>query len=61
MESIICVFCRQALTEVTVLYDVLNVCKDKRYLVLDPVSQEPNEIKPITALVAKKKVRKIFV
>ncbi|CAG2178702.1 unnamed protein product, partial [Oppiella nova] len=35
---------KQALTEVTVLYDVLN-----------PVSQEPIENKPITALVAKKK------
>ncbi|CAG2161689.1 unnamed protein product [Oppiella nova] len=46
---------KQALTEVTVLYDVLSICKDKRYLVLDPVSQEPIENKPITALVAKKK------
>jgi len=44
------------LTEVTVLCDVLSICKDKRYLVLDPVQQEPNDIKPIVALVAKKKV-----
>ena len=49
-------FRRQALTEVTVLYDVLNIYKDKRYLVLDPVQQEIDEIKPITALIAKKKV-----
>jgi hypothetical protein len=48
------------LTEVNVLYDVLNICKDKKYLVLDPVSQEPNEIKPIAALVAKKKVFFLF-
>ncbi|CAG2109723.1 unnamed protein product, partial [Medioppia subpectinata] len=46
---------KQALTEVSVIYDVLSICKDKRYLVLDPVSQEPVESKPITALVAKKK------
>lgn len=47
---------KNALTEATVLYDVLSICKDKRVMVLDPVAQEPFEIKPISALIAKKKV-----
>ncbi|RWS12809.1 mediator of RNA polymerase II transcription subunit 17-like isoform X2 [Dinothrombium tinctorium] len=46
---------KSALTELCVLLDDMNVAKDKRYLVLDPVSQEPSEFKPLTALVARKK------
>ncbi|XP_054154405.1 mediator of RNA polymerase II transcription subunit 17-like isoform X2 [Oppia nitens] len=50
---------KQALTEVTVLTDVLTVVKDKRYMILDPVSQETNDMKPITALIAKKKALQV--
>lgn len=32
---------RSALTEMCVLYDVLNVVKQKKYMTLDPVSQDP--------------------
>ena len=32
---------RSALTEMCVLYDVLSVVKEKKYMALDPVSQEP--------------------
>lgn len=39
------------------LCDVLNIAKQKHYMVLDPVSQEPAEHKPVAMLVAKKKVR----
>ncbi|CAN8000590.1 unnamed protein product [Ixodes hexagonus] len=46
---------RNALTEVSVLCDVLNIAKQKHYMVLDPVSQEPAEHKPVAMLVAKKK------
>ena len=33
---------RSALTEMCVLYDVLSVVKVKRYMALDPVSQDPS-------------------
>ncbi|XP_053200471.1 mediator of RNA polymerase II transcription subunit 17-like [Panonychus citri] len=46
---------RGALTEVHVLEDVLNIAKEKKYLVLDPVSQDLFENKPVVSLVAKKK------
>ncbi|KAH9382624.1 hypothetical protein HPB48_023172 [Haemaphysalis longicornis] len=46
---------RQALTEVSVLCDVLSIARQKHYLVLDPVSQEPAEYRPVAVLVAKKK------
>lgn len=32
---------RSALTEMCVLHDVLSVVKDKKYMALDPVSQDP--------------------
>lgn len=32
---------RSALTEMCVLHDVLSVVKEKKYMALDPVSQEP--------------------
>lgn len=32
---------RSALTEMCVLYDVLSVVKEKKYMALDPVSQDP--------------------
>lgn len=47
---------RSALTEVSVLCDVLGIARQKHYLVLDPVSQEPSEHRPVAVLVAKKKV-----
>lgn len=47
---------RGALSEMSVLLDVISIAKNKNYLVLDPVSQEPSEYKPIHSLVAKKKV-----
>lgn len=46
---------RNALTEMSVLLDVITIAKEKRYLVLDPVSQDPQEYRPINLLVAKKK------
>uniref|UniRef100_T1JGQ6 Uncharacterized protein n=1 Tax=Strigamia maritima TaxID=126957 RepID=T1JGQ6_STRMM len=45
-----------SLTEVSVLLDVLNVAKEKRYLVLDPVTPDVSvEPKPLAQLYAKKK------
>lgn len=32
---------RSALTEMCVLHDVLSVVKEKKYMALDPVSQDP--------------------
>ncbi|XP_022906270.1 mediator of RNA polymerase II transcription subunit 17 [Onthophagus taurus] len=46
---------RSALTEVCVLADVLAIAKDKRYMVLDPVQQEPLDTKPIVQMHARKK------
>lgn len=33
---------RSSLTEMCVLYDVLSVVKEKKYMALDPVSQDPS-------------------
>ncbi|XP_056638306.1 mediator of RNA polymerase II transcription subunit 17 [Diorhabda sublineata] len=46
---------RSALQEIGVLADVLVISKDKRYLVLDPVQQEPLETKPMVQIYARKK------
>ncbi|XP_070578830.1 mediator of RNA polymerase II transcription subunit 17-like [Ptychodera flava] len=46
---------RTALTEVSVLSDVLNIAKEKRYMVLDPVSQDTPQPKPAIQLLSKKK------
>ncbi|XP_008558413.1 mediator of RNA polymerase II transcription subunit 17 [Microplitis demolitor] len=46
---------RNALTEVCVLADVLAIAKEKRYMVLDPVPQEPPEVKPMVQVYARKK------
>ncbi|KRT83710.1 hypothetical protein AMK59_4609 [Oryctes borbonicus] len=46
---------RSALQEVCVLADVLAIAKDKRYVVLDPVQQEPIDTKPIVQMYARKK------
>ncbi|KAI1284855.1 Mediator of RNA polymerase II transcription subunit 17 [Halotydeus destructor] len=47
---------RSAFTEVSVLLDVLNITKDKRYMVLDPVQQDNvTDYRPVQALIAKKK------
>ncbi|KMQ98286.1 mediator of rna polymerase ii transcription subunit 17 [Lasius niger] len=46
---------RNALTEVCVLADVLAIAKEKNYMVLDPVPQEPVEIKPMIQVYARKK------
>ena len=40
----------------SVLYDVLNIAKEKRYMVLDPVSQDPPENKSAMHMVSKRKV-----
>ena len=50
------VFCRKSLTEICVLSDVLNVVRDKKYLILDPVSQNQATPKPTLSLINKKKV-----
>lgn len=39
---------RSALTEMCVLHDVLSVVKDKKYMALDPVSQDPAASKVLT-------------
>ncbi|XP_017768104.1 PREDICTED: mediator of RNA polymerase II transcription subunit 17 [Nicrophorus vespilloides] len=44
-----------ALQEVCVLADVLAIAKEKRYMVLDPVPQEPVETKSIVQIYARKK------
>ncbi|CAL8374824.1 mediator of RNA polymerase II transcription subunit 17 [Gadus morhua] len=48
---------RSALTEMCVLYDVLSVVKVKRYMALDPVSQDPSAGKSpqVFQLMSKKK------
>lgn len=46
---------RDAYTEICVLSDVLAIAKEKRYMVLDPVPQEPPENKPIIQVYARKK------
>lgn len=46
---------RSALQEVCVLADVLAIAKEKRYLVLDPIQQEPLETKPMVQIYARKK------
>ncbi|XP_018575308.1 mediator of RNA polymerase II transcription subunit 17 isoform X1 [Anoplophora glabripennis] len=46
---------RSTLQEVCVLADVLVIAKEKRYLVLDPVQQEPLETKPMVQIYARKK------
>lgn len=46
---------RSTLTEMCVLYDVLNVLKEKKYMTLDPVSQESPPSKQGLQLCGKKK------
>lgn len=46
---------RDSLTELCVLSDVLSVAKEKRYMVLDPVPQEPQEVKQMVQVFARKK------
>lgn len=46
---------RNAHQEICVLADVLSIAKDKRYMVLDPVQQEPLETKPMVQIYARKK------
>ncbi|BFZ07539.1 hypothetical protein BsWGS_10578 [Bradybaena similaris] len=46
---------KNSLTEISVLYDVLNIVKEKHYMVTDPVSQDPPELKASLQMLAKKK------
>lgn len=46
---------RDAMTEVCVLSDVLAIAKRKQYMVLDPVPQDPQTVKPIVNIFARKK------
>ncbi|KAL3873203.1 hypothetical protein ACJMK2_036348 [Sinanodonta woodiana] len=46
---------KAALTEMSVLLDVLNIAKEKRYMLLDHVSQDAPEAKSAIQLMAKKK------
>ncbi|XP_051534980.1 mediator of RNA polymerase II transcription subunit 17 [Myxocyprinus asiaticus] len=48
---------RSALTEMCVLHDVLSVVKEKKYMTLDPVSQDPTMAKTpqVFQLISKKK------
>lgn len=43
------------MTEVCVLADVLSIAKEKRYIVLDPVPQEEQAVKPMVQVYARKK------
>ncbi|KAK2568694.1 Mediator of RNA polymerase II transcription subunit 17 [Acropora cervicornis] len=45
----------KSLTEICVLSDVLNIVHDKKYLVLDPVSQNQATEKPMMSLITKKR------
>lgn len=47
---------RSAYTEISVLYDILNIVKEKHYMVTDPVSQDSPELKAPLQMLAKKKV-----
>lgn len=49
-------YLRASLTEMSVLLDVLNIVKEKRYMVLDPVQTDPPESKTAMHLLSKKKV-----
>lgn len=46
---------RNAFQEVSVLLDVLNIAKERKYMVLDHVVQESMDFRPAQALAAKKK------
>uniref|UniRef100_A0A9J7Z6F7 Mediator of RNA polymerase II transcription subunit 17 n=1 Tax=Cyprinus carpio carpio TaxID=630221 RepID=A0A9J7Z6F7_CYPCA len=46
---------RGALTEMCVLHDVLSVLKEKKYMALDPVSQDPIQTPQVFQLISKKK------
>lgn len=46
---------RNSFQEICVLADVLAIAKEKRYMVLDPVQQEPLETKPMVQIYARKK------
>ncbi|XP_050405397.2 mediator of RNA polymerase II transcription subunit 17 [Patella vulgata] len=46
---------KAAFTEMAVLTDVLNIIKEKRYMVADPVSQDQPDNKPSVLLLAKKR------
>ena len=55
MNSDYCV-CRAAATELGVLQDVLSIAREKRYMVLDPVSNDTQEVRSGMVLTAKRKV-----
>ncbi|XP_059158595.1 mediator of RNA polymerase II transcription subunit 17-like [Physella acuta] len=46
---------KSAYTEISVLYDILNIVKEKHYMVTDPVSQDSPELKAPLQMLAKKK------
>ncbi|CAL8111497.1 unnamed protein product [Orchesella dallaii] len=46
---------RSALTELSVLGDILTIAQKKQYMVLDPVQAEPSDTKPPAVLMYKKK------
>nr|XP_008265692.1 mediator of RNA polymerase II transcription subunit 17 [Oryctolagus cuniculus] len=46
---------RSALTEMCVLYDVLSIVRDKKFMTLDPVSQDALAAKQTLQLISKKK------
>ena len=47
---------RAAATELGVLQDVLSIAREKRYMVLDPVSNDTQEVRSGMVLTAKRKV-----
>lgn len=48
---------RSAATEISVLVDILNIAREKHYMILDPVPQELTDVKPMATIYSRKKVR----
>ncbi|XP_074660283.1 mediator of RNA polymerase II transcription subunit 17-like [Tubulanus polymorphus] len=46
---------KASLTEVSVLLDVINVAREKKYMVLDPVQSDPPDAKTAVQMIGKKK------
>lgn len=58
LNTDVLILCRQAVTEISVLHDLLTIVKQKppQYMVLDPVQADPPEPKAYIQFLALKKV-----
>ena len=50
------IFYRNASTEVSVLIDILNITREKHYMILDPIPLDQTETKPVAQVYSRKKV-----